>query len=61
MTIDNAIIHYYPMLPYIAKADVHLRYGSKIVLKAVLRDDDAAMDFLRRRFPDVPARTITHC
>ena len=55
---DNAIIHYYPLSPFIAKCSVSLRVGEKIVLRAVLRDEDAAKAFLRGFC--VPAKTIVH-
>ena len=58
--IDNAVVHYYPLSPYIAKVQVNLRCGAKIVTSAVLKDHEAAARFLER-FPDVPVRTITHC
>ena len=57
---DNAVIHYYPLSPFIAKCSVNLRAGEKIVLRAVLRDEDAAKAFLRGRFCDIPARTVVH-
>jgi hypothetical protein len=57
---DNAVVHYYPLSPWIAKAEVNVRCGSKIVFRAVLRDLEAAGVFLRR-FPEIPVKTITHC
>lgn len=56
---DNAVIHYYPLSPYIAKCSVNLRMGDKIVLRAVLRDEDAANSFLRSFC--VPVKTVVHC
>ena len=58
---DNAIIHYYPLSPYVAKCDLHLRRGNSIVLRTCLRDDDVAKEFLRTHFCGVPAKTIVHC
>ena len=55
---DNAVIHYYPLSPFIAKCSVNLRDGSRIVLRAVLLDEDAANKFLRRFC--VPVKTIIH-
>jgi hypothetical protein len=55
---DNAIIHYYPLSPFIAKCSVNLRMGEKIVLRVALRDEDAAKAFLRGFC--VPAKTIVH-
>jgi hypothetical protein len=60
MEIDNAIIHYYPLSPYIAKVQVNLRRGTKIVASAVLKDHEAATRFLER-FPGVEIKNITHC
>ena len=60
MNIDNAVIHYYPLSPYIAKVEVNLRWGTKIVTSAVLKDHEAAARFLER-FPDITVKTITHC
>ena len=60
MEIDNAIIHYYPLSPYIAKVQVNLRCGTKIMASAVLKDQDAAIQFLER-FPGVEIKNITHC
>ena len=60
MTIDNAILHYYPLSPYIAKAEVNLRFGSKIVLRVVLRDDEVAAKWMQDHFSAVPMRRIVH-
>jgi hypothetical protein len=60
MEIDNAIIHYYPLSPYIAKIQVNLRCGTKIIASAALKDHEAATRFLSR-FPGVEAKIITHC
>lgn len=57
--IDNAVIHYYPLSPYIAKVQVNLRCGAKIVTSAVLKDHAAAVLFLTR-FPNITAKVITH-
>lgn len=61
MNPDNAVIHYYPLSPYIVKAAINLREGEKIVLRICIRDTNAALDYLSRRWPELPARTITHC
>lgn len=61
MNPDNAVIHHYPLSPYIVKAAINLREGDKIVLRICIRDTDAARDYLSRRWPELPARTITHC
>ena len=58
--IDNAVLHYYPLSPWIAKAEVNLRAGNKIVMRAVLRDDETGKRFLRERFADIPYRVIVH-
>lgn len=60
MEIDNAIIHYYPLSPYIAKIQVNLRCGTKIVTSAVLKDHEAATRFLNG-FPGVKVKNIVHC
>lgn len=62
MKINNAIIHYYPLSPFVAKASVNLRWDNKIALRAVLRDDEACRDWLARQgYQDLRIRTITHC
>ncbi len=61
MNIDNAIIHWYPLSPFVAKVGLNLRDGNRVVLQATLKDEQTAQDFLRSRFPDIPYRTITHC
>lgn len=60
MEIDNAIVHYYPLSPYIAKIQVNLRCGTKIIASAALKDHEAATRFLSR-FPGVEVKNITHC
>ena len=61
MNIDNAVIHYYPLSPFIAKAGLNLRCGSNIMIQTALKDEDAAHSFLASRFPDIPVKTIVHC
>ena len=61
MNIDNAIIHYYPLSPFIAKVGVNLRSGNRIAFQIALKDEESAHRFLRERFADVPVRTIVHC
>lgn len=58
--MDNAIIHVFPNSPYIVKAAVNIRAGNKILFGAVLRDADAARNWLARRFPELPYRVINH-
>ena len=60
MTIDNAVLHYYQDSPYIVKAAVNLRNGSKIMLRLVLRDNEACEKYLNAHFPDIPRKHITH-
>ena len=60
MEINNAIVHVYPKVPYIAQADVHLRRGRRIVLRTVMKDADAAKAWLSRAFPGVSVKVITH-
>ena len=57
---DNAVFVYYPMSPYIAKCDVVLRVGRRIVLRFPMRDPEAAEAWLSARF-DVPHKTIVRC
>lgn len=52
-TANRAIIVYHPMSPWIAKADLRLYLNDNTVLRTCLRDDDAAMDYLHRHFPDL--------
>lgn len=61
MNIDNAVIHYYPLSPFIEKVGLNLRCGNTIVLQTALKDEESAHRFLRERFADIPVRTITHC
>ena len=58
---DNAIIHYFPLSPFIAKAQVNLRCGSKILMRVPMKDADAAAVWLFEHFPELPIRTITQC
>lgn len=58
---DNAIIHYYPLSPFICKVQVNIRCSSKVCLRVPLKDEDAAAVFLFERFPELPIRTIIHC
>lgn len=58
--IDNAIIHSFPDVPYIARAAVYLRDGSRIRDRVPLRDVDACRRFLARVFPEIPSRVIIH-
>ena len=62
MKINNAIIHYYPLSPFVAKAKINLRWDDKIVFDAVLRDDEACRDWLARQgWQDLKTKTIVHC
>ena len=61
MTVDNVIVHYYPLSPFIAKAEVNFRYGKKIVLRSCMKDVDASLALVSRLYPDVEVRVITHC
>jgi hypothetical protein len=58
--IDNAVIHFYPRSPYIARAAVNIREGERIRGRFILRDVSAARDFLRRVYPAIPSRVIVH-
>ena len=60
MKIDNAIVHYYPLSPYIPKIQINLREGAKIKLSVVLKDHAAAAGYLARCFPGVPVKLIDH-
>lgn len=60
MFCDNAVLHYFPASPYLARCSVSLRSGKKIVLRAVLRDVSAARAWLERIYPGIPARVIIH-
>ena len=60
MKIDNAVIHYYPLSPYVAKASVNLRQGESIVLRTVLRDVETCERFVKERFCDIPYHVIVH-
>lgn len=60
MFCDNAVLHYYPGSPYLARCSVSIRAGKKIVLQAVLRDTRAAREWLKRSYPDMPYRVIVH-
>lgn len=57
---DNAVLVYYPMSPYIAKCDVFLRVGRRVVLRFPIRDPGSAEAWLSARF-DVPYKTIVRC
>lgn len=58
--VDNAIIHSFPDAPYIARAAVYLRDGSRIRERVVLRDVAACKWFLARILPGIPSRVIIH-
>ena len=60
MNFNNVIIHYYPATPYIAKCNVHLRQGKKIVFRIVLKDPAAAGNWLMRNNYYKPVKTIVH-
>lgn len=60
MTIDNAVLHYYPNSPWIAKVAVNLRQGKKIVLRVLLKDHSAANRYLSANFPNVPVKLVDH-
>lgn len=60
MFCDNAVLHYYPGSPYLARCSVSIRAGKKIVLRAVLRDVSAAREWLERIYPGIPKRVIIH-
>lgn len=59
MKYDNIVIHFYPYSPWIVKCGVNMRIGKKIVFRTCLSDLHAAACFLQR-FPDIPAKLITH-
>ena len=58
---DNAVIHFYPLSPFIGKCSVNIRKGEKIVLRVVMRDEPSAHGFLARAFCGIPTHTIVHC
>lgn len=60
MQCDNAVIHYFPHEPYIVKAAVNLRIGSKIVWRSALKDDKAAVAWLEQIAPEVPYKIIVY-
>lgn len=62
MTINNAVIHDFTTTsPWIAKAQVNLRDGRKIVVGHPMADQDAARAWLHMAFgPDFPVRVIKH-
>lgn len=60
MFCDNAVLHYYPGSPYLARCSVSIRVGKKIVLQVVLRDTIAAKNWLKRVYPGMPYRVIVH-
>lgn len=60
MTIDNAVLHYYPASPWIAKVAINLRQGKRIVLRVVLKDHLVAVRYLSAHFPGVPVKLIDH-
>lgn len=60
MTIDNAVLHYYPNSPWAAKVAVNLRQGKNIVLRVLLKDHVAASRYLSANFPNVPVKLIDH-
>lgn len=57
---NNAIIHFCPDSPFIAKALVNIREDKKIVLRFVVKDVQAARACLGRSYPDIPVRVFTH-
>ena len=60
--IDNAIIHYSPISPFIAKAKLNLYCKDKLVYSLVLRDDDVCRDWLARQgLQSLNTKTIVHC
>ena len=60
-TVNNATVHYYPKSPWIAKATVNFRQGSKIIYSFVLRDLEAAREYFQRPgMEDMQVRYFTH-
>lgn len=57
---DNAIVHFYPNSPCVAKCSVNLRRGNRIVLRLVLRDQYAAYEYLNNRIHLYRHKTILH-
>ena len=59
---DDAIIHYYPGSPCIAKVAVNFRRERQIWQSIVMKDIPAALDYFARHqdFCDIPYRIITH-
>lgn len=60
MFCDNAVLHYFPTAPFCARCAANLRDGKKIVLRAVLRDTTAAINWIDRAFPGVAVKIIVH-
>lgn len=60
MLCDNVVIHYYPNVDCIAKCNVNLKYGKRIVLRIVLKDPRAAAAWLARNGYYKPVKTIVH-
>lgn len=56
----NIVIHNYPGSPYVAKAAVNYRNGSKILYSFCLRDVDVARSYVEKHFCDVSVKVITH-
>ena len=57
---DNAIIHCFPRSPFIVKAQVNVRSGSKVCIQVPMRDEDAAAVWLFEHFPELPIKRIIH-
>ena len=60
MKVDNAIIHYCPMSPWIVKTGLYLRNGKTIVLRLALKDEAVCRRVLSEHYPDIPVKVITH-
>ena len=57
---DNAVIHCYPGSPYIAKCAVNFRKGDKIVMRIVMKDRCAAVNYIVSHKMLIPFKTRVH-
>ena len=58
--INNAVAHYYPASPYMAKAALHLRHGSRIVYRIPLCDEQAVKNYLEQRGMSIGVKKVVH-
>lgn len=62
MKANNVIIHYYPLSPFIAKAQINFRWDSRITFSLTMLDDEACRNYLKRQGWDrLKTRAIVHC